>query len=127
MATRATYLFRIDGHPDLYYYIHHDGYPDGAAVYLRRMILGRQWEPQIESMAAAFARTNAGASLTPSHEAHGDTEWRYTVTGEATGYRLTVHERIDFSDRWRVFFDGGITEFLTLHGDPESTPLTRHD
>ena len=74
MATRATY--EIENH---LFYIHHDGYPQGAAKYLLEALcefnMGRGTPPFEE----AFARSNKKAEPIWSHDAHSDTEYRYIV------------------------------------------------
>jgi hypothetical protein len=75
MSTRATYQFLSDrGKATLY--IHQDGYPEGAAQYLQAAI---DCENQQGGWVERMIRANDGAEITTSHEAHGDTEHRYTI------------------------------------------------
>ncbi len=85
MGTRATY--QIGSHV---FYIHYDGYEDGAAVYFYNMIdamnklddsgIGRNLNDG--GYPEQFIRGNPGASFTESHELHGDTEYQYTLQGD---------------------------------------------
>lgn len=70
MATRATY--EIENH---LFYIHHDGYPQGAAKYLFEALTDNYTIPFGE----AFARSNKKAEPIWSHDEHSDTEYRYIV------------------------------------------------
>jgi hypothetical protein len=103
MSTRATY--KIDGK---YFYIHYDGYKDGAAVYFWNMhqAKGRG------GCAEAFLRGNDLAEFTQSHDAHGDTEYRYDLTDET----LTVWERADWDDpKFKKAWSGNWWEFVNEH------------
>lgn len=75
MSTRATYQFKRKHYRDATIYIHHDGYPEGAAHYL--LLALEQANGYLSP--EAFLRGNDRAEITDSHEAHGDTEYRYTV------------------------------------------------
>ena len=96
MSTRATYV--IDGHG---FYIHTDGYPEHAALYFLNMVKANAVEikshPQIKheymnrprgGYAAHFLRGNCLAEFTEGHDAHGDTEYQYTMDGAG---HLTVY------------------------------------
>jgi hypothetical protein len=73
MATRATYeLHELDKEP-VCLYLHWDGYPEGAAMYFRR------WLEEEKHTVLGFLKANPKAEITDGHEAHGDTEYRYTV------------------------------------------------
>ena len=112
MSTRATYKFTGGKLPAVTVYIHHDGYPNGAAWYFWNM---HHDKGRDSANLARFIRANDRAELTPDHDAHGDTEWRYTLDGET----LTVHRR-NLRDigvpRWAVFFVGNLYEFINVHG-----------
>lgn len=82
MSTRATYEFFTDKKgPRTCVYIHHDGYPEGAAAYFYNTFLN----PSKGNLATQFIRCNEGAELTKSHKAHGDTEYQYSVEGNHLG------------------------------------------
>ena len=79
MSTRATYQIRASRAPTATFYIHHDGYPEGAAAYFDAM-LATFSARESGGYAEAFLRGNLRAELTTNHDEHGDTEYRYTLT-----------------------------------------------
>tara|TARA_R110002126_G_scaffold157206_3_gene304769 strand:- start:517 stop:861 length:345 start_codon:yes stop_codon:yes gene_type:complete len=101
MSTRATYQFKTEHSGTHTVYIHYDGYPLGASHYLENAIS----EKGLVST-ERFLRFNKNAQLTKSHEAHGDTEYRYTITGD----NILVFKRID--QNWVQKFDGIIVDFI---------------
>ncbi len=107
MSTRATYLFQATDHaPSVCFYIHYDGYPDGAACYFRNMIA---CDNARGGMPARFIRANDLAEFTARHEAHGDTEYRYTLSGDHL-----VAEHIT-SSKIVGFFAGPVYEFVNKY------------
>lgn len=75
MATRATYYIESPlGQAT--FYIHWDGYPEGAAFYFWNMHhhVGEQG-----SYADAFHRANDQAEITGNRDTHGDTEYHYEL------------------------------------------------
>lgn len=86
MSTRATYEFADSYGDKSVVYIHHDGYPEGAAVYFRRFLDFPEVEVnggEAGRMAARFiaANYNEGrTSIFPTVWEHGDTEYHYIVT-----------------------------------------------
>lgn len=80
MATRATYQITTFADTSTIY-VHHDGYPEGAAEYFRNTIeLMRLSKRECSrDFVPAFLWANAKSMLTASHEEHGDTEWRYNI------------------------------------------------
>jgi len=114
MSTRATYRFSntaLAGE-DVTVYIHHDGYPMGAAEYFRKALDEKMdsGKPLLE----AFITANRGALITRDHEAHGDTEYRYTTDGE----HLIVDKRSTdivedwFYTDWSRIYEGELDEFV---------------
>ena len=104
MSTRATYRFipKYKGFkPEITLYVHHDGYPEGAANYLREV-----------SCAEDFIRNNPRAELTLNHEVHGDTEYRYNII--ELGRRIHAYKREGYGNdaAWVQFFDGSFDEFI---------------
>tara|TARA_B110000503_G_scaffold42230_1_gene69210 strand:+ start:1070 stop:1387 length:318 start_codon:yes stop_codon:yes gene_type:complete len=85
MSTRATYQFITD-FSDVTCYIHHDGYPQGAAQYLNEAMTAEK-----------FIRKNEKAEITISHESHADTEYRYTI-----GDNFITAERSHFDTEIRA-------------------------
>ena len=102
MSTRATYKI---GHQT--FYIHHDGYQEGAAMYFYNMVAeshrniyaGTEHEKYNRSPSGGyechFLRANSGAEFTENHQAHGDTEFRYTL--DIDKMELTVSSRVGWS------------------------------
>ena len=115
MSTRATYTFSntaLAGE-DVTVYIHHDGYPMGAAEYFRRAMdekldSGRQ-------LLESFIAANDRAMITRCHEAHGDTDYRYTTDGK----KITVeHRKIEFTDKgysetWNIITESSLDDFIS--------------
>ena len=57
------------------------------------------------------------AEPTDGHDAHGDTEWRYTVTTDpGTGVIECKAWSRSYGADWRVAFKGRLVEFCTLYG-----------
>lgn len=112
MSTRATYQFQ-----NACIYIHHDGYEAGAANYFHAAIVAGKGSLTAESM----IRANDRAEITSSHELHGDTDYRYTVTSST----LKVESRVD--DKWRVIYNGDLVDFINAHRDESLPELRRVD
>jgi hypothetical protein len=109
MATRATYQINQTN-----FYCHWDGYPEGAAVRFANMIEAMtvpadeaHWKNCIADRRGgfeyAFIRGVMDAEPTEGHDAHGDTEHRYTVMVREDGNATMNHEeRASWSsDTWR--------------------------
>lgn len=85
MSTRATYRIS-DGDNLQYFYIHYDGYPEGAIRYFQQMISNLN-ELMGEDTAGLYRAGKAiiafgmlpFAEFTKDHELHGDTEYRYNL------------------------------------------------
>jgi hypothetical protein len=117
MSTRATYRFinaRDYGPDEATLYIHHDGYPSGAASYLYNMLI----HPNRRGFGVeAMLRANDGAELTESHDAHGDTEYRYDVTGNDAGAQIVARARSgpwarNAEPTWKIIYSGTLAEFI---------------
>ena len=93
MSTRATYQLP-GGTSDVRtaFYIHHDGNPQGAATYFQKML--ERWPTSKGGYAEAFLRANDGAEITGGHEAHNDTEWRYSLN--PNGHLSVLKRSFDF-------------------------------
>jgi len=103
MSTRATY--QINGTT---FYIHHDGYKEGAAAYFYRAIMADR-----HFLAESFLRANDRAEFTTSHSAHMDTEYRYTFEG--TILKVMEASWVDGKDEWKISFEGDLAEFINMH------------
>jgi hypothetical protein len=120
MSTRATYQFLKPHTPTITTYIHHDGYPEGAADYF---VAALEKAPFRNVSAEAFIRANDGAEIVESHDAHGDTLYRYTIiTGEkGAPVRVEAWKRSfgngDDADVWTLIYEGKLSDFLLrFHG-----------
>jgi hypothetical protein len=97
--------------------VHHDGYPLGAADKFRLMLEASEIRDEnrkfdqschIKSgLAGCFLIGNKfQAYFTDSHEAHGDTEYQYTITESREGIHLLANGRYGY------VFNGSLHEFL---------------
>ena len=137
MSTRATYRFipknsvRGRWQSITTIYIHHDGYPEGAASYLEDAFT-----------AEAFLAKNDRAEVTESHEIHGDTEYRYDITeefwvggGASAGYGVRAFKRDGYMnkgqkdnpsyDAWVEFFHGAVDGERGFLDTYKNTPIAK--
>lgn len=119
MSTRATYQIADQIAGTHTFYIHYDGYPEGAAEYFWNMMHA---ENRGGGMPSQFLRANELAELTQGHDAHVDTEYRYTVdhTGFLKAQKRTGWDGDRFTvptARWETFFTGHVCEFINQYGD----------
>lgn len=77
MATRATYTIHAKNGVQHSFYIHWDGYPAGAAQYIKAALLHTQ--NNRGGIAEGFIRANDSAEFTTGKDAHGDTEFHYFI------------------------------------------------
>ena len=132
MSTRATYGFSSSENPDITLYIHHDGYPEGAAIYVCNALEERSYNKRQDYLTAeSFIRANNRAEITRSHERHGDTEYRYDFVPSlvrpqhdhlgiiSLDAAVIVRSRINFTDEWdeEVYT---LREFLIKYGQEET-------
>jgi len=108
MSTRATYRFIPADRrfkPAITLYVHHDGYPEGAANYLQGAFYVEE-----------FIRKNSRAEITLNHEVHGDTEYRYDIINadSRVGRTINAYKREGYGNdaAWIQFFDGFINQFI---------------
>lgn len=129
MSTRATYKFH-QNHNTFVTYIHHDGYPEGAARYIKNWIEGigdsgvpvaRKW-----LVPEDFLRFNKKAELVKSHKFMSDTEYRYDFKVEAgKGWIVEVRKHsIGNSKNGKPIFlkiwEGTVQHFVFEHGYPDT-------
>ncbi|KEF41900.1 MAG: hypothetical protein ER33_08510 [Cyanobium sp. CACIAM 14] len=77
MATRAVFSFTgFPGTPEHHSYLHHDGYPNGAAW---RFATALREDPEPASFLAAFLSTQHQAEPLACPEQAADAEYRYRV------------------------------------------------
>ena len=123
MSTRATYELPAGLHAGIdsvTYYVHHDGYPEGAAWKLYGMYsqlkqrkdnpYGADRMAPNAGFAEAFILANRDAEFTKHHSCHGDTEWKYLLSRNGT---LEVFERHAFDcDEWDLSYSGPWEQFV---------------
>lgn len=134
MSTRATYQFKPADKwsPTITLYIHHDGYQEGAAGYAHEV--AKYLGPSKGGIAERWLRALPGdAEITREHDAHGDTEYRYTFTENAT--QVKVQGCVYKKDRksWATLYNGptadwinttlkleGLDKCVNFHGEVET-------
>jgi len=111
MSTRATYLLPTAYHSDqmVCFYIHHDGYPEGAAAYFYKMHCCNNTRGGI---AGRFFRANLNAEFTKDHAEHGDTEFRYTINHQD---ELSVWKKGVLGNQWNIIYQGLWYHFVNKH------------
>ena len=75
MSTRANYEFYANGKLQTRFYIHHDGYPQGAAVYFHKALLKNGGHALHSYFTDAFYRANENCEISPN--VHSDIEYLY--------------------------------------------------
>ena len=87
MSTRATYTIISAFDEQTHFYIHHDGYEEGAASYFYKMIdCSNQHGGNVER----FIRANERAELIIDPAQHGDTEFHYVLKPDGV---LNIYKR----------------------------------
>jgi hypothetical protein len=77
LATRAVYSFiGFPGSPEQHLYLHHDGYPTGAAW---RFATARRLNDDPAAFLQAFVVTQPGAEQLSAPQQAADAEYRYRV------------------------------------------------
>ena len=112
MSTRATYTIEeYDGNKRVHYnhfYIHHDGYSEGAATYFYKTFL----KGHNQNLTTDFIRANDQAQLIVDPTRHGDTEFHYVLTDK--GYLSQSARNFD-SDSWTMIYHGSVMDFINKH------------
>ena len=118
MATRATYEFQT-GLTTSTVYIHWDGYLSGAAHYFNEALKLRGgnadevYKEYKRDIFACFVWANDQATMTDSHEAHGDTDYQYDVSRYGGEWMLVARKRVSCSsDEFEVVYDGELADFI---------------
>ena len=110
MSTRATYLLSTAYDNDMVcFYIHQDGYPEGAANYFYNM---HHCKNAKAGFAGRFFRANANAEFIPCHEAHGDTEFCYTLNIRGL---LKAWKKERINNQWDIFYQGAWYHFVNTY------------
>ena len=113
MATRSTTSFLSQGAYLATFYIHHDGYPTNQARRLRSALAALDSSHNNASLADMFFRTQDRAELTRGHDAHSDTDYRYTVHALSDSYAIEVEMRCtDRASGWQRTWYGTLDNFI---------------
>lgn len=122
MSTRAVYSFKGDGQTH-HVYVHHDGYPTGAAdKFAATLKSGKIWGGdrfEADEFAAGFVAANKAHSgsvrLFKTQRAAADVEFAYTVWQDEKTMRLMVRaQSVDAWDEWKAktIWTGTLAEFI---------------
>lgn len=109
MSTRATYQFNHKEAGIITFYIHYDGYPEGAARYLLNM---HKAVVKGKALSSQFVVGNPlMAEITIDHRCHADTEFRYSFHHDGT---MEAQKEIFAGDlhKFVTFFTGHYAEFI---------------
>jgi hypothetical protein len=137
MGTRATYRIKeasndcgFNRSQSKYFYIHWDGYPEGAADYFKQMqnnletlkvkhSFHKEEEFELKFGKAIIAFGMIGpAEFTEDHEEHGDTEFQYNLfySHKTDSWDVEVVEVKRWNEdrvvRESVIFDGTLNDFF---------------
>ena len=88
------------GAPERHLYLHHDGYPAGAAW---RFATALRHYPEAPAFLAAFLHSEPGAETLASPEQAADAEYRYLValsSGAAAELQVQCWRRYPGTERW---------------------------
>jgi hypothetical protein len=101
LATRAVYTFTgFPGTPECHLYLHHDGYPAGAAW---RFATALHHHPEAPAFLAAFLNNQPGAETLAGAEQAADAEYRYVVAlppGADAELQVQCWRRYPEKERW---------------------------
>ena len=103
MSTRAVYTFSgFPGAPALHLYLHHDGYPTGAAW---RFATTLRADAEASGFLSAFLSTQAKAEPLACPQQAADAEFRYLVQllpGSDADVQVQCWRRIPGVDGWNL-------------------------
>lgn len=120
MSTRATYTIKQSRHGEIYtqnFYIHYDGYPEGAAVYFYNMIAAQNQGRG--GLLFAFIRGNELVEMTNDPKAHADREFHYEIDADR---KVVTYWSKSFEDKEMIFEEElSIVDFINTFYDKEVT------
>ena len=120
MGHRVTCLVRVRKEHEqltMCFYNHWMDFPRSAYRQLKaaselnweNQVHGKNWAKRLAAM--------DGFEFTESHEEHGDTEHRYTITETEKGVFLEVFEKTPSKkETWACVFEGTMDEFIATYG-----------
>ncbi len=88
------------GAPERHLYLHHDGYPAGAAW---RFATALRQHPEAPAFLAAFLKSQPGAETLAGPEQAADAEYRYVVallSGAGAELQVQCWRRYPGTERW---------------------------
>ena len=116
MSTRATYTIKsklYQGERTDHFYIHYDGYPEGAAVYFQNFV---ECANNKGGDLCRFIRANDLAEFTDNPGNHGDTEYHYEINRDQVSAWKLVRDWNDGSkDTKQMFFNGDLADFINKY------------
>ena len=102
LATRAVYSFiGFPGAPERHLYLHHDGYPTGAAW---RLATARRHHGDPAALLEAFVATQPGAEDLSAPQEAADAEYRYRIAllaGASAELQVQCWRRLPGSSDWQ--------------------------
>ena len=120
MSTRAVYTFanfEANNFKDKHFYVHQDGYPEGAATYFDDMVyladLSDPPDPDLLNQFVYVIEENAGLKAIPQTNRldAGDLEWGYTLT-EIKPYTINVTVHAIKNGTETQHWSGTLMQFL---------------
>lgn len=119
MSTRAIYGF-TDGTLTHWVFVHHDGYPSGAAQKFAAVLNSKRiWQlPRFEAdeFAAGFVAANKDGQgsirLSAGPDSHGDTEYCYVVSQPDERAPLQIVAYDSGTPAGNKLFSGFLTKFI---------------
>lgn len=123
MSTRAAYTFVDTDGATSHVYVHHDGYPEGAAEkFALTLASGQIWPlPRYEAdeFAAGFIAANkregGSVRLLADPKMVGDLEYHYTVTQAKSGTLMVQCDGVsNWDDDWqaKTIWKGSLVNFI---------------
>ena len=113
MGTTATFSFKHSNGYGVQVTVkqHWDGYVSGAADMLFNC---ETLEPAC--CVEEFVRINPRAEVTPSHDAHGFADYRYSIVYHGKGKAdIMARRRIGGSENYEIIFQGSLGDFIDIH------------
>tara|TARA_R110001592_G_scaffold300669_2_gene571893 strand:- start:338 stop:694 length:357 start_codon:yes stop_codon:yes gene_type:complete len=117
MSTRAVYTFanfEANNFKDISFYVHQDGYPEGAAKYFEAMLYFANLSEPPEPIPMQFVYAVKDLGLNPALQtnrlAAPDLEWGYTITED---HNVTVHRIKNGTETQH--WSGSLDQFLNKY------------
>lgn len=119
MSTRANYEFYANGNLQARFYIHHDGYLQGAAGYFHNALIKNGGYARHSYFTDAFYRANENCETSPN--IHGDIEYLYQYDVELeilTAIKLDYYwdeDKQEYIKSEDIIFKGTVHRFVNLN------------